>query len=339
MSAMSSIEAQTNDGCGGQSAPLVSVVIPAYKSAPYVARALSSVLSQTLSDFEIIVINDGSPDTEQLEEVLRPFANDVTYLKQKNLGAAAARNAGLRVARGRYIAFLDADDYWEANYLDEQVTFIESNGGYDVVYADALIVGDSPLAGRTYMNIAPSTGVATFETLVTQQCGVITSGVLARRQSILDVGLFDENLRRAHDYDLWLRLAKAGARFDYQRKVLLSYWYHSNGLSGDAITHAERDLIVLEKTAKRDDLTASERAALQTRLTERRVSLFLERGKLQLAEGKFAEASDSFRGANQHLQSWKLRLVLYLMRVSPGSLRWVLQTAHILTPTLRRQDA
>src|SRR5229473_1519197 len=144
MRAILSREAQINDGSGRSVAPLVSVVIPAFKSAAYISEALDSVLTQRLANFEIIVINDGSPDTEQLEDVLRPYADDVIYLKQENHGAAAARNAGLRAARGQYIAFLDADDYWVASYLDEQVTFIESNGGYDLVYADALIVGESP---------------------------------------------------------------------------------------------------------------------------------------------------------------------------------------------------
>lgn len=304
--------------------PLVSVVIPAYNAAAYIGQTLDSVLAQTFDRYEVIVINDGSPDTEELERALTPYRERILYLKQENRGAAAARNAGLLAARGAYVAFLDADDSWSESYLEEQLRFIQSDeGAYDLVYTDALLTGDSPLAGKTFMEIAPSEGAVTFEKLVTDECNVITSGVLARRQPLLDVGLFDEELRRGQDYDLWLRLAKAGARIGYQRKVLVRYRCHADSLSGDAIRQIERHMVILNKAARRDDLTPGERRVVAGALARLDAHLKLERGKLRLADGDFAAAAAELEGANRWQRSWRLRLVLLWLRVAPRSLQRV----------------
>ena len=116
------------------SSPLVSVIIPAYKVAPFINETLESVFAQDLNDFEVIVINDGSPDTEDLEVALEPYKERITYLKQANLGAGAARNAGLRAARGTYVAFLDGDDIWFPIFLSEQIRFLETGDGFDLVF-------------------------------------------------------------------------------------------------------------------------------------------------------------------------------------------------------------
>src|SRR5213080_1671301 len=130
--------------------PRVSIIIPAYNVASYIGETLASVFAQTFTNYEVIVINDGSPDTEELERALEPYFDRISYLKQENLGAGAARNEGLRAAQGEFIAFLDADDLWLPNYLEEQLKFIRAND-FDLVCADAMHFGDSPLAGRTYI--------------------------------------------------------------------------------------------------------------------------------------------------------------------------------------------
>ncbi len=95
---------------------VVSVIIPAYNAAGLISETLQSVFAQTYRDFETIVVNDGSPDTAALEAVLRPFADRLVYLRQENRGVSAARNAGIRAAQGRYVAFLDSDDLWEPGF-------------------------------------------------------------------------------------------------------------------------------------------------------------------------------------------------------------------------------
>jgi GT2 family glycosyltransferase len=306
----------------GEPGPIVSVVIPAYNAAAFISETLDSVLAQTFDRYEVIIVNDGSPDTEKLEGALSAYRERVRYLKQENRGAAAARNAGVLAARGPYVAFLDADDAWTESYLAEQLRFIESAAPpFDLVYTDALLTGDSPLAGKTFMEIAPSEGVVTFGKLLTDECNLITSGVLVRRQVLLDVGLFDEELRRAQDYDLWLRLAKTGARIGYQRKLLVRYRCHADSLSGDATTQIIRHLTVLNKTARRDDLTPDERRILEGALSRLEAHLKLERGKLRLVDGDFSAAAAEFEAVNRWHRSWRLSLALLWLRVSPRSLQ------------------
>jgi glycosyltransferase involved in cell wall biosynthesis len=97
--------------------PAVSVIIPAYNAADYIGVALASVFGQSYTDFEVIVINDGSTDSERLELAIGPYLSRIIYLKQQNRGPSAARNLGIQHARGEYLAFLDSDDSWLPEYL------------------------------------------------------------------------------------------------------------------------------------------------------------------------------------------------------------------------------
>lgn len=302
--------------------PLVSVIIPAYNVATHIGEALQSVFNQTWSSYEVIVINDGSSDTETLEEALGPHRNRICYLKQENRGAAAARNEGLRVAKGRYVAFLDADDFWLPQYLSEQVNFIEGSKA-DLVYADALLTRDSGISRGTYMEASPSQGEVTSVSLLSAKCNVITSGVLARRDVIIEVGMFDETIRRGHDFDLWFRLTKHGARLSYQRQVLLGYRISESGLSGDSEQQILRELTLLDILQRRGGLTPEEEDALKATLSRNKIGLALERGKAQLLKQHFSEAQKSFAEASAFSVNWKLRLALIGLRVAPRMLRHV----------------
>lgn len=306
-------------------APTVSVIIPAYNSAPFIGETLKSVLNQTFTSHEIIVINDGSPDTEDFERELEPYAARIRYLKQENRGAAAARNTGLRAARGEFVAFLDADDTWLPNYLEEQIRFLKSTDA-DFVYSDAQLTGQSPLAGQTFMQVQPSRGQVTTASLLAVRVTVLTSAVLARRKPILEVGLFDEGIKRGHDFDLWFRLAKAGARCAYQSKVLAHHRVLESGLSGDTISQLKRTLSVLERIEKRQDLSASERAALHLNMSRTQAELALENGKDNLLRRDFVGALQSFKEAHRHRASWKLRLICAAMWLNPDLVRRVYET-------------
>src|SRR5690349_21377287 len=119
--------------------PLVSVIIPAYNAAGFIGETLISVFAQTYSNYEVIVVNDGSPDTEELKKVLAPFRDRLTYLEQENKGPSAARNNAIGKARGEFVAFLDSDDNWLPDYLTEQIRFLSDEPGFDMVYSDALL--------------------------------------------------------------------------------------------------------------------------------------------------------------------------------------------------------
>src|SRR6266481_2408694 len=305
-------------------APRVSIVIPAYNVAAYISETLASVFAQTFSDFEVITVNDGSPDTEEFELAIMPYRERVRYLKQENRGASAARNTGLRAALGELIAFLDADDLWSPDYLKEQLKFIREYG-CDLACADAMIFGVSADAGRSYMDSlmesAPPKGLVTFLELGNADRSLITSGVVVRRDLVLEVGLFDEALRNAQDFDLWLRLARHGARLAYQRKVLLRYRSRPNSLTGDAINSHRRELRVFDKIEQSYDFTPAERIEVSAVIKSRRALLEYELGKLYLVPGDFARARQSFANANKLRRSWKARLALCLTRIAPGLLR------------------
>jgi GT2 family glycosyltransferase len=313
--------ASESKGAAG-AAPSVSVVIPAYKIAPFIAETLESVFAQTFKDYEVLVVNDGSPDTEEFERALSPYEGRVRYFRQENRGAGAARNRGLLEARGEFVAFLDGDDLWLPTYLEEQLKFIRE-GGHDFVYTDALLFGDSPNAGQTYMQTSPSTGPVNFLSLIRNDCNVITSGVVARRRPLLDAGLFDETLRNAQDFELWARLARRGARMAYQRKVLVRYRCHEGSLSGDALNRLGREWRVTRQIADTYDLTPEERDAVEAMMERQQAALALETGRVRLLEGKFDEAREAFGKAVLVLPSLKLRVALVLLRVAPRLL-WMI---------------
>lgn len=300
--------------------PLISVIIPAYNAAGFMGETLDSVFAQTFTNHEVIVINDGSPDTEQLEHVLQRYPSNLRYIKQENQGAAAARNTGLRAAKGEFVAFLDADDTWLPEFLEKQLALIKSSGA-DLVFADALFSGDSLLDGRTFMQLDPPRGEVTSANLLAVKVTVLTSTVLARKAPILDVGLFDVSMRRGHDFDLWFRLAKAGARFAFTREVLGHHRIVESGLSGGTISQLKRTLSVLEAIKARANLTGAEEAALQCNMTRTLRELALENGKEKLLGRDFPAALQSFNEARKFRHSWKLVFVCLALRIAPDTLR------------------
>ncbi|MFI5361857.1 MAG: glycosyltransferase family 2 protein [Elusimicrobiota bacterium] len=302
------------------SVPRVSVVIPAYNVAPFIGEALESVFSQTFADYEVIVVNDGSPDTQELESALAPRLSRLRYIKQANQGASAARNAGLKAARGEFVAFLDADDAWLPEYLKRQLKFLDERGA-DLVCADAAIFGETRDAGRTfmqlYMGTAPAAGGVTFLDLLSAEKCLITSGILVRLKTVLEVGLFDEGLRNAQDYDLWMRLARHNARLAYQRETLLRYRVRRGSLTGDAINSNLRDLRVFDKIEREYSLGPDESREASAVIRKRRAQLEYDLGALYLLKRDFSKSADSFSRAERHGGGWKPRAALRFVRAAP----------------------
>src|ERR1700739_309533 len=125
------------------SVPRVSVIIPAYNASRYIPEALDSVFAQSFQDLEVIVVNDGSPDTPQLQEALRRYADRLVCIEQPNRGVSAARNLAIQNARGDLLAFLDADDVWLPQYLEVQVNFLNEHPGAVAAISDVLRFGES----------------------------------------------------------------------------------------------------------------------------------------------------------------------------------------------------
>lgn len=309
--------------------PLISVIIPAYNVSTYIAEALSSVFFQDFNSYEVIIVNDGSTDTPQLERELEPYRDRINYICQNNRGIAAARNAALRVARGELIALLDADDVWMEGKLAEQLAFMRE-GGYDMVYADAFLFGEAPWPeGTTFMDRSPSDGPVTLNSLLDIRVTVVVSTVIMRKDLVEQVGSFDEEDRNmTEDFDLWLRLANAGARIGYQRKVLAKYRYRSDSISASRVKLHEAALRVLKKARRSMALNPTDAEALSR--TEQRLEsiLMMERSKKLIVKGDIEAARATLSKARETNSSWKIPVALLALRMFPGLLRRYLQNRH-----------
>jgi len=297
------------------SEPVVSVIIPAYRASADIADALTSVFEQSFSHFEVVVVDDGSPDGEALRAAVAPFRSRIRYIEQANRGAGAARNTAIRASRGRYLAFLDADDRWARDFLRRQIWYLDANPSCALVYCDAVLTGDTPLAGSRFMETAPSSGEVTLLALIEQRCNVILSTVVARRDAIVAAGLFDESIRRGQDFELWLRLARRSARIAYQRHVLAERFVRADGLSGTAAAELERAIDVLDRFGRAQDLPAAARTALRIRIMQLVDRLEVERGKQRLLEGNFAAARFHLEAARG--RTLKVRLASIALQIAP----------------------
>jgi glycosyltransferase involved in cell wall biosynthesis/exopolysaccharide biosynthesis predicted pyruvyltransferase EpsI len=209
--------------------PRVSVIIPAYHHAAFIGEAIDSVLAQTYRDFEIVVVNDGSPD--ETEEVLRPYieSGKIRYLWQENQGAAAARNRGVEVAEGELLAFLDDDDQWLPDKLEWQVACLEES--------DALmVVGTSLLQGASnkpsWRSRPQAYDVLSLENFFKGNPVGSPGQALIRKADLVRAGGFDVAIWGADDLDLWIRLSQLGEIRRYPRPCLL-YRQHASNASMD----------------------------------------------------------------------------------------------------------
>lgn len=302
-----------------EAAPKISIIIPAYNCAEYIAETIDSALKQKFREHEIIVVNDGSPDSDQIERAIKMRIEDIVYIKQRNAGAGPARNMGIEHARGEIIAFLDADDIWDTGYLASQFVFMERHQ-YDMVYCDAVLFGMRSAYRRTFMETAPSEGEANFESILDLKCNVITSGTLVRKKAIIDAGMFEREKVRAHDFILWLRMAKNGAKIGYQRKQLLKYRVRLDSLSGDFVSRAERELEAFHRVRDLIPLEPHQVEIVDRRIAGLEADLSVEKGKAYLLNGDYRNAAEAFQTANQHRRSFKLSAVTLMTRVAPTAL-------------------
>ncbi|MGE5529348.1 MAG: glycosyltransferase family 2 protein [Patescibacteria group bacterium] len=215
--------------------PLVSVVIPVYNQAAYVGEAVQSALNQTLTDREVIVVNDGS--TDGTAAVLAGFGERIRVFHKPNGGTSSALNLGISQATGRYVAWLSADDVFLPEKLHLQVNAMMHHPRAGLCYTDWYIIdGAGCITGQS--------GSPTFagrEAVVgglLQGCCINGSTVLMLRSALARVGPFNEAYRQAHDYDMWLRFALY-YEFVHVARPLLKYRWHGANLSlqADALAY------------------------------------------------------------------------------------------------------
>lgn len=228
----------------GQDKPVISVVIPAYNAAVFIGKTLDSVHAQTYSSYEIVLVDDGSID--ETSELVKSWADAhpgtaVRLLRQDNKGIGAARNTGVREARGEYVAFLDADDLWMPRKLEAVARRLTV--AVDLICHDEWLKGIGRKPRR--LTHGPYT---TYRDLLFKGNPLSPSATVVRRKKLVEVGGFSEDLRfnSAEDYDLWLRLVKSGCRIEYVHEVLGIFRQDGQGITGKIEMHCEHCLRVLE---------------------------------------------------------------------------------------------
>jgi glycosyltransferase involved in cell wall biosynthesis len=316
--------------------PRVSVIIPCYNAARFVHEAVNSVFTQTYTDYEVVVVNDGSPDTTELEQALAPWLDRIVYVKTNNYGPGGARNNGIRASRGELIALLDSDDVWEPNYLEVQASHLDQDPHADIVYPNALSFGDGPLSGTDCWY---SRGQVTFTSLVrgqrdinsgrklesgTDDKCVVFYSVLARRAALERVGWFADDCSYVgvEDLDLWLRCVKNGCCITYHNQVLVRYRRRDGSLSSDPVWMLGQITRVLSKARSTLFLTDEERHLLDSVLLHFEGNKAFQEGKRAFIAGDTPLAIELLQKANTYLNSTRLGMMILLIGTTPRLARY-----------------
>lgn len=221
----------------------LSVIVPTYNHAQFLGEAVQSVLDQTYQDYEIIIVDDGS--TDNTREVLERFCDPrIRYVYQENRGLGAARNTGIRGARGALVALLDADDVWKPDFLHRAANVLHTNLGIGAAYAGFRYMNAEgrPLS-QTVCRVVPSDQ---FRQALLRGNWLCPSAVVVRKSVFGEIGLFDETHSACEDLDMWLRIS---LRFGFEGipNVLLLHRRIGNNMSDDVDRMTEEMAAVLEK--------------------------------------------------------------------------------------------
>src|SRR4028119_632681 len=233
--------------------PLISVIIPAYNADRYILQAVESALCQTFTNLEIIVVDDGS--TDRTHQVLQPYLDRIRYIYQENQGAAIARNHGCQLAKGEFLAFLDADDYFLPSKLEKQVACFDADPTLDMVQTGWLMVDEK---GREISAVKPwqQAPKLDLESFILYKC-VRPSAMLLRRKWWEYLGGFDSGLPPTEDLDFALRLALKGCKAIWLEEILTCYRQHDTNLMSSGFPLMKNTEILMEKFFARLDVPQS----------------------------------------------------------------------------------
>jgi glycosyltransferase involved in cell wall biosynthesis len=258
--------------------PLITVVIPSYKHGHLIGRALQSVIDQSYSNWEAIVVDNHSPD--QTDQIVQGF-NDprITLLKIHNNGViAASRNMGIKEARGDWIAFLDSDDWWDSKKLEKCLDY--ANDNFDVIYHKLKCYSINPLNEIKIDGEIECRDLAVnpYYSLFNEGPGLTTSAIVARRSSIISVNCFDDdaNIAGGEDMDLWLRLAKIECRFKLVDSFLGFYL-----IGGVHLTAPDKSLRTIDYLQKK--FCNSEFSSVPVWMHKSRIASYIKRKQYLLA--------------------------------------------------------
>lgn len=287
--------------------PLVSVIIPAYNNELHLREAIDSVLAQEYSPLEIIVVDDGS--TDRTADIVASYGDRVILLRQENQGSAVARNTGIKHARGKYIAFLDADDVWWKHKLDYQVSALEQSE-YKMAYSR--FIWWPPDGSGQYSkperefgledNPGSSSAVVSSGWIYPDlllDCIVWTSTVVVEKTALETAGWFDPDLRKGQDYDLWLRLSRYVPMLGLEQPTAL-YRKHSGNITA-SLKPVNYEYFILSRAIERWGVAAPDgRKAPEGLLSARLYRSCFHHGYSHLKQGNPDIAIEALSTSMRH---------------------------------------
>ena len=228
--------------------PKISVIIPTYNGGKFIKKAIESVLDQTLDDFEIIVVDDGSTDNTPyiLQEYIR--TNNIVYISQKNVGVAVARNNGINMSKGTYIAFLDDDDFWiDKDKLKKQIEFLENHPDYVMVGTAGIVVDEK---GKRVTDYKVPEGDHSIRDSILMRNPFIQSSIVAKKDILNQAGLYSvKDYVNAEDYNLWLRVGLLG-KMENLKEPMTAYLTRNGNTSSNHKKEVLRSNILFIKEYK-----------------------------------------------------------------------------------------
>ncbi|MBC8287843.1 MAG: glycosyltransferase [Nitrospinae bacterium] len=257
----------------------VTVILPTFNRGYCLAESIQSVLDQSFTDFELIVVDDGSMDNTT--EVLNPFSGIQQIRLEKNRGVSFARNRGLEQARGEWIAFLDSDDLWEQNKLATQMKWVEHHPEHLAVYTDEIWIRNGVRVNAMNKHHKYSGDIFRY---CLPLCIVSPSSVLLHAELLREVGGFDESMPVCEDYDLWLRIAKRVPFHFIEEKLIVKRGGHEDQLSRKFWGMDRWRVHALEKLLQENGMNEEQRDGVVAMLIEKcgiLVSGYGKRGKSQ----------------------------------------------------------
>ncbi len=297
--------------------PKVSILITAYNAEKFIKEAIDSALRQAYWNIEVVVINDGS--TDGTHKIVKPYLSDkrIVYFEQPNGGISRARNKAFELSHGDYITFLDADDKYAPEKVEEEVKFLETHPDYGVVYCRVLsFYDDAPEKIYGYARPMPSGDI--FQQLLEHQF-INPGSVMMRREIFASENGFNPDFRDAEDWDLWRRLAYKGVKFGYVNKP-----FHYNRMS-------KKSLSGFHNQVKMKKMNLRSFRELFSRMTAEEKEKYCEREIIRLLKLKLAVAHLLLGEKNEALGVFKdafsgswlaifYPLVFLIVKIVPGTI-------------------
>ena len=280
----------------------VSIIIPAYNGDRYIEEAIASVLAQTYTDYEIIVVDDGS--TDNTPQIVKQYGEQIKYFSQTNQGVAASRNLGLAKAKGEYIAFLDQDDLFLPHKLTSQVVLLEQNSSLGIANSGWQIVDRN---GKFQSAVEPWHQIPNLTTanLIIWK-PVFLGAMLFRRSWLEQIEKFDPSLEQTPDVDLVIRLAGIGCTADWVQETTVKYRQHEANASKNTLLQARELDQILERFFNRANVSPEIK---KLEANSRYQSLVWSAWRLQQT-GRLSEMSDYLNKSGNYSDKYPTEMIL-----------------------------